>query len=413
MVKRVLLSLVLLGGIAAAQDPNKGKPDPFGGISPIKIDEAIRKGVDYLKSQEAIHATDPYGAHASELVLWTYVHAGLRPGNPQFDALFKAMLDEPMKNTYRVSLQAMILEEVQRVKYQKQIFKCAQFLVDNQCKNGQWAYGEPTTYPDPPADEVASDGGVRNFGAPETTEKPKVVRKIAVKKQKDGPETGDNSNSQYAALGLRACFDAGITLPKEVATRARMWWRESIHDEDAGKDPKAVATGPNAAIGGPGGWCYGGKAHGHKPYGSMTAGAVGSLAICGYLLGEKNPRREIAVLRGLEWLGREFTVAGNPGPSEHIQDVGWMQCYFLYALERAGLLCGVETMGTHKWYPEGATLLLGSQKPDGSWLSPVPHPDRSRELNSVWDTCFAILFLKRATRPLQDVASTDKYHPPK
>ena len=80
-------------------------------------------------------------------------------------------MDEPMKNTYRVSLQAMILEEVQRVKYRKQIFKCAQLLVDNQCKNGQWAYGEPTTYPVPPADEVASDGGVRSFGTPRSNGK--------------------------------------------------------------------------------------------------------------------------------------------------------------------------------------------------------------------------------------------------
>ena len=35
--------------------------------------------------------------------------------------------------------------------------------------------------------------------------------------------------------------------------------------------------------------------------------------------------------------------------------------------------------------------------------------DRSPALNSVWDTCFAVLFLKRATRPL-DVASTDRFH---
>jgi hypothetical protein len=238
---------------------------------------------------------------------------------------------------------------------------------------------------------------------------------MAVKKQKDGPETGDNSNSQYALLGLRACHDAGITLPKEVAARARAWWRDSIHDEDEkGKDGKpAVATGPNAVPGGPAGWCYGGKTHGHKAYGSMTAGAVGSLAICGYILGEKNPRREIAVLRGLEWLGREFTVAGNPGPSEHIPEIGWMQGYFLYALERAGMLCGVETVGTHRWYAEGANALLAAQRPEGAWLSPVPHGDRSRELNTVWDTCFAILFLKRATRPLIEVASTDKFHPGK
>jgi len=248
-----------------------------------------------------------------------------------------------------------------------------------------------------------------------SAEKPKVVRKIPVKKQKDGPETGDNSNSQYALLGLRACHDAGITLPKEVLGRARNWWRESMLDENPkDKDGKPlIASGPGAAVGGPAGWCYGGKTHGHKAYGSMTAGAVGSLAICGYILGEKNPKREVAVLRGLEWLGREFTVAGNPGPSEHVPEVGWMQGYFLYALERAGMLTGVETMGGHRWYAEGANALLGAQKPDGSWLSPVPHGDRSREINTVWDTCFAILFLKRATRPLVEVASTDKFHPPK
>jgi hypothetical protein len=76
------------------------------------------------------------------------------------------------------------------------------------------------------------------------------------------------------------------------------------------------------------------------------------------------------------------------------------------------LLCGVETMGGHKWYPEGVQFLLQQQRADGSWLGPVPHGDRPVELNSVWDSCFAILFLKRATRPL-DVASSDRFHPKK
>lgn len=414
MILRTVLGVVLLAGVAVAQQQKKD--DPFAGVDQRKVDEAIRKGIEYLKTQEAQFVADPHGTHAAELVLLTYVHAGLRPGNPAVDALLKTMLDAPLVNTYRVSLQAMVLEELQRVKYQRQILKCAQFLVDNQCRSGQWAYGEATTFPEPPADEVATGGpadGPRVFGGVvESNEKPKVVRRIPVKKQKDGPETGDNSNSQYALLGLRACHDAGIVIPREVTARARAWWRESIQDTDMpGKDGKpAVASGPGL-IGSPGGWCYAGKAHGHQPYGSMTAGAVGSLAICGYILGEKNPRREIAVLRGLEWLGREFTVTGNPGPSEHVPDTGWMVGYFLYALERAGMLCGVETIGGHRWYAEGANELLKRQGGDGSWLSPSPHGDRSREINTVWDTCFAILFLKRATRPLQDVASTDRFHP--
>ena len=63
----------------------------------------------------------------------------------------------------------------------------------------------------------------------------------------------------------------------------------------------------------------------------------------------------------------------------------------MYALERVGMLYGTEIMMTHEWYPEGAKQLIDDQK-GGSW------GDGTR------DTCFAILFLKRATRPL-DVAT--------
>ena len=69
-------------------------------------------------------------------------------------------------------------------------------------------------------------------------------------------------------------------------------------------------------------------------------------------------------------------------------------------LIRAGIFYGTERFGAHEWYPEGATYLLGEQKPDGSWKA-------GKSDHEIWDTCFAILFLRRATRPLIDVASTD------
>ena len=47
-------------------------------------------------------------------------------------------------------------------------------------------------------------------------------------------------------------------------------------------------------------------------------------------------------------------------------------------------------------------MLLKAQQPDGSW----PPTDTHR--NAVWDTCFSILFLRRATRPLMDIASEDR-----
>jgi len=61
-------------------------------------------------------------------------------------------------------------------------------------------------------------------------------------------------------------------------------------------------------------------------------------------------------------------------------------------------------VGSHEWYVEGARFLLNAQRLDGSWLA-----TNTTYLSPTWDTCFAILFLRRATRPL-DVASVDRFH---
>ncbi len=58
-------------------------------------------------------------------------------------------------------------------------------------------------------------------------DKPKVLQKVTITKRRDGPAQGDNSNSQYAALGLRACHDAGIDLPGAVVDKAIAWWKSS------------------------------------------------------------------------------------------------------------------------------------------------------------------------------------------
>ena len=93
-----------------------------------------------------------------------------------------------------------------------------------------------------------------------------------------------------------------------------------------------------------------------------------------------------------------------PGPIEwdKISKTTYLP-YYLYALERAMILTGNERLGTRTWYADGAKLLLETQKPDGSWAL----DDWGKD---TWDTCFALLFLKRSTRPL--VASTDRFHPP-
>jgi hypothetical protein len=230
--------------------------------------------------------------------------------------------------------------------------------------------------------------------------KPEVVNRIVLRKNADGPGNGDNSNAQYAALGLRACAEAGVVIPRETLERARKWWIGAQQARDAKGERKAVASG--AGGGAPGGWCYGGADHGHAPYGSMTAGAVGALVIYDHLLGLPWKKDE-AVLRGLAWMSLRYSVTANPGPAEwDPESPGYMLYYYLYAVERAGILTGLEKLGDHPWYATGARAILAAQAGDGSWKS------QALEADATWDTCFAILFLTRATSPLEDVPSVDR-----
>jgi hypothetical protein len=378
---KVLLAAAL--ALVPVQDAKKPKVDQ------AKVDGAIQKGVGYLKGQLGKYGT-LNKRRTDELILWTFVHAGVAEGDPDFQNLLKTVVESPLEWTYNVSLQAMILEELDRVKWQGRIAQCAQFLVDNQCRNGQWSYGEPTPAVKDvptgrPVRDVASAGGrPKPPGAPRT--KPRVVRKIPVQKTRDASRpTGDNSNSQYAALGLRACHDAGIVLPPEVVQLAEKWWRESANEEEKG--------GYGVC-----GWGYLRK--GDASYGSMTAGAVGGLLICDYI--QARPwMKDKEIVAGLEWLGRNFTVTENPAIQADDGGQGGWHYYYLYALERAGIFFGTDVMGGRDWYAEGAKYLLPAQQADGSWKSKGAD-------HAIWDTCFAVLFLRRATRPLIDVASTDR-----
>jgi hypothetical protein len=219
----------------------------------------------------------------------------------------------------------------------------------------------------------------------------KGVRKVKVERKRDGPAAGDNSNTMYATLGLRACHDAGILLPPTSVELAAKWWRET----------QTKASGVKAPAIAPEGWCYGGHSL-HKGYGSMTAGGVGSLAICDYILG-RDPKKDRELACGIEWLTKNFSVTYNPGPYEHAngeENSQHQYYYYMYALERAAILTGADQAGAvgATWFPKMSAALIDAQRPDGSWKA----SQAGSELN---DTCFAVLTLRKATRALIDVAT--------
>ncbi len=351
---------------AAPKDDNK----PYPGVDQRRVDAAIARGVAWLVKQP-LETQRGYSGHA--MVLYTLFHAKANPQHPAFRSLLKSVLEQPLERTYCVAFQAMFLSEFDAARYQSRIAQCGQFLLDNQNEDGGWGYGEATTYPTPtvsPSKNVATPGGKPK----QEPTRPKNV--FTLKRQRFGGPS-DNSNSQYATLGLRACLEANVAFPREALELAKRYW-ESHQKED-------------------GGWAYSGG--GGTSYGSMSVGGLGALIICKHHLGE-SWRADPKVLKAIDWVTKSFTVAANPGKES------WY-FYYLYALERAGVFTNLRSFGDHDWYKEGANRLLGLQKPDGSWLQEGQGKESS---GPVPDTCWAILFLRKRTPPLQDVASVDRFH---
>jgi len=377
-------------------------PQSAPGVDDQKVQEAIRKGIEFLRRAPSHGEQKKNVRNADELILLTFLHAGVPVEDAKLQELLKKTLTGPLDRTYSVALQAACLEELNRVRYQPRLIQCAQFLVDNQCTNGQWSYGEPSpnaagaTMEDPragPPPPPAPDG---------RRAKPKVERRVPVVQSRTGPATGDNSNSQYAAVGLRACHDAGVILPPEVLALAV----KALREGQLPKDPKAAAPPGAPAGSSPRGWCYHSPPE-HKAYFSMTGGAVAALTMYDYIL-KRDWKKNTAVKDGLAWMAANFSVTENVGPMEW-ESLPVNEVYYgLYAMERAGMLYGTEKIGRHFWYAEGVRALLDGQASDGSWSEQPPNKSWS---TPTWDTCFAILFLRRATQPL--VPSVDRFIDPK
>lgn len=346
----------------------KNWKNPVARVNQKAVDTAIEKGTKWLISQ------NPIPGGAAELVAYAYIHGGVKPDDPAMKAAIEYLETAPLATTYRTALIAMALHDLDKIKYRKRLAECAYFLMGNQDPKGYWRYGAPVEGFEPPDIPTESakpiDTGANNDDPKEKTGTGKGKKgggtdldkdKIKIKLPPRRNFTDwDNSNSQYAILGLRACADGGILIPVEV-------WRDAEQHfaECQSRD---------------GGWSY----QKGVSYGSMSAGGASSIALCKYYQG-KPWKNAPEVQRGIDWLTKNFTVVENARFSVAKR----FHYYYLYAIERAGILADTERFGNHEWYPIGAKYLLANQDQNtGAWN------------NNVIDTCFAILFLRRATESI-------------
>ncbi len=240
----------------------------------------------------------------------------------------------------------------------------------------------------------------------------------------------DHSNAQFSLLALKAARRFGVEVPKPVFRRALdhfLGAQEETGPDAARKDRTGAdrdgygtTKSPSAPRDRARGWGYQcGRGKRESTSGSMTTAGVSSLVICrGELLGSPgyDPALDARVVQaihdGLAWLGANFSVSGNPTPRGAGFGGIW-HYYYLYGLERAGVLSGVSWMGDHDWYGEGAVYLVSGQLESGAWLSGSGFVSRRTPgvvalPGDLMDTCFALLFLKKATFRVEGAVATEE-----
>ena len=383
------MAAALMPGLLQVRD--FGVPEAGVDKKPAKkspVDLAVDKGIEFLMKRyprNTIH--EPLNV---ELVLLALMHAKVRPDHPLLVQNFYKMIRQPLNQTYQTGLRGLVLEGLHRRDYQKQLMQIGLFFSQNQSKNGQWGYSGatrkmiPARYKTPALATLKLKNRRKPVSTGSTVVSTDPADVPAGKEIKLPPPPpvnrvskvgGDNSNSQYAMMGLLGAARAAVVIPKETWRRAEKFYESNQLDD--------------------GGWGYAkdGK-KGDMSSGSMTAASLSSLIVAKFYLG-KDFKNEPSVQKGLSCLGGMMSFAGNPGGG------GQWQYYFIYGIEKVGSVSGLEQIGGRRWYEEGSSYLLSAQRPDGSWRSIV---DKGPS-NVVTDTCFAILFLKRGTPRAE--------HPPK
>lgn len=186
----------------------------------------------------------------------------------------------------------------------------------------------------------------------------------------------DLSNTQYAALGLTAAAAASRNVPQ------KNWKALAGYVLDCRREDGGFSYRPGMAS-----------------TGAMTAAGVATSALCLQAFGSEDRRvqRTAEKLRegiadGLQWLGENLRHDRNPEPAAKNYGNDRWRNYYLYGLERVGAITGTKLLNHRDWYWSGATQLVLEQKDVGNWASAYGE--------DLPNTCFALLFLQKATQTL-------------
>jgi hypothetical protein len=327
------------------------------------IKAAIDGGVKYLAGTQAPNGTwNSFGHELGETALagMAMVAGGGDAYRARVEAAAAAVrrLAATNTSTYDISLAIMFLDRLGRSEDAQLLRELGVRLTNGQCRDGSWSYSVPAT----------AMGGAS---------------------QPVGGATGDNSNTQFAALA--AWISRRHGLANDPALQRLDQHFRTTFDSNLG------------------GWGYVGQSHATP---TMTcAGLVGLATHLGAKQqqqggdsapsspGGQQPRGPQArgaaaaadpvARKALMAVGRELQIADASAGAAINQDL-----YFYWSLERVGVIYGVRDMGGIDWYRWGSERLVRGQLPHGEWSGVSSSKGWRFEANI--GTSFAILFLCKA-----------------
>src|SRR5262249_44402690 len=323
-----------------------------------KVRKAIDRGVKFLRDQEEGHGDLEKSFVASRVVpggltalgMLALLNAGVPPDDPviQRGLTYLRSLDPNQGGaTYVVGLQTMVFAAAGQNEDKERIQRNVDWLISARLMSGKdllgWTYNKERGIP-------------------------------------------DNSNTQYALLGLHEGYLAGAKIAPEVWESIRDYYvRTQFQNLDAR-----------------GGWCY-------RPFQGGGQGATLTMTtagLCGLLIADmdlKSSKRKGEVdcdkdcgddpedehiAKALDWVGKHLPrTAGQIGALEHLY-------YALYGIERTGRFSGQRFLGENDWYRLGCEYLVKEQKQDGSWQG------QSLDGAPVIATSFALLFPSKGRTPV-------------
>jgi hypothetical protein len=383
---------------------------PTRAVEREAIVKAIQNGVNHIKSNARDGSWGPLGTTA--LHAWALLECEVPEDDPVIVKAAENIRRWSVGSTatYDISLTILFLDKLNDPADVPLIESLGVRLLEGQRASGGWTYEcpKPDTEESRRLDTLVikrdtalktrtdvKDGPRRTVNDLAPTVQARLVRLRIL--AEDPKHKADNSNTQFANLALWVAHRHGVPVADaigRIALRYRLGQKA-----DGGWDyhsdpvkPGTVREDKAKVIGADGSSA------------TMTcAGLLGLMTARGLLAEQGGGGKKVwdfkndpALKTGLICLSSVLHKPVNPRTKE-LPYVHGKSYYFLWGLERICAGLNMPTLGRKDWYGWGADFLIANQQPDGSWKGEYASMDA--------DTCFAMLFLKRAN-PIHDLTAS-------